>query len=88
MSLVHKNIIGMLLHVITFLKINLGDIVFQVPGGGAQVSNTIPSQPNSLIPELTLLSLLEQEARCVASSVDGLTEHLAASLHTVCSNPV
>ena len=35
------------------------------------------------MPESTFLALLEREARCIAASVDGLTEHLAVSLHTV-----
>nr|SVE75451.1 EOG090X0FS7 [Daphnia dolichocephala] len=34
-------------------------------------------------PESTFLAQLEREARCIAASVDGLTEHLAVSLHTI-----
>ncbi len=34
-------------------------------------------------PESTFLAQLERDARCIAASVDGLTEHLAVSLHTV-----
>nr|SVE94562.1 EOG090X0FS7 [Simocephalus serrulatus] len=37
----------------------------------------------STAPESTFLALLEREARCIAASVDGLTEHLAVSLHTI-----
>nr|SVE92714.1 EOG090X0FS7 [Megafenestra aurita] len=36
-----------------------------------------------ITPESTLLALLEREAKCIAASVDGLTEHLAVSLHTI-----
>nr|SVE83963.1 EOG090X0FS7 [Daphnia pulex] len=34
-------------------------------------------------PESTFLAQLERDARCIAASVDGLTEHLAVSLHTI-----
>lgn len=34
-------------------------------------------------PESTFLAQLERDARSIAASVDGLTEHLAVSLHTV-----
>ncbi len=45
--------------------------------------NTDHEEPSLVsVPESTL-SLLEKEARCIAASLDGLTEHLAASLHTV-----
>nr|SVE93943.1 EOG090X0FS7 [Scapholeberis mucronata] len=37
----------------------------------------------STTPESTLLAHLEREARNIAASVDGLTEHLAVSLHTI-----
>lgn len=41
------------------------------------------SQPPNPYLDSTCLLLLEREARNIASSVDGLTEHLAVSLHTV-----
>nr|SVE71373.1 EOG090X0FS7 [Daphnia similis]SVE72005.1 EOG090X0FS7 [Daphnia similis] len=34
-------------------------------------------------PESTFLAQLERDARSIAASVDGLTEHLAVSLHTI-----
>lgn len=45
------------------------------------------SQPIAA-PESTFLAQLEREARCIAASVDGLTEHLAVSLHTVSNDGV
>nr|SVE73254.1 EOG090X0FS7 [Ceriodaphnia reticulata] len=47
-----------------------------------QSESTRPGLP-SAAPESTFLALLEREARCIAASVDGLTEHLAVSLHTI-----
>ena len=50
-------------------------------------SSVLRSPPENQVPvtylDPTCLLLLEREARNIATSVDGLTEHLAVSLHTV-----
>jgi len=50
-------------------------------------SSVLRSPPENQVPvtylDPTCLLLLEREARNIATSVDGLTEHLAVSLHTI-----
>jgi len=54
------------------------------PSDNSSVSRSLAeSQPPNPYLDSTCLLLLEREARNIASSVDGLTEHLAVSLHTV-----
>lgn len=50
---------------------------------GQCLSQQLDHRALAATPESTLLALLEKEAKNIAASVDGLTEHLAVSLHTV-----
>lgn len=46
-------------------------------------NSDMPMTESSPTLDSTFLNLLEREARCIAASVDALTEHLGVSLHTV-----
>lgn len=52
-------------------------------GPSVATSSELLRPESSLALDSSFLALLEREARGIAASVDGLTEHLAVSLHTV-----
>nr|SVE93320.1 EOG090X0FS7 [Moina brachiata] len=65
----------------TKIRLSSPDISECGPSLATQSESLRPE--SSLALDSSLLALLEREARCIAASVDGLTEHLAVSLHTI-----